>query len=169
MNLIDKARLWRLGRKLASEAVGYLLGAACMVSFICGTGTSMAQDATNPKSYVGIWRMTVQDKRIGTLELMNYNGRLTGTLTNAHANIDANGKLVEFDAIPGAAPIVQANISQNMLVINTEEADESIIPWNMTLTGEGKGTLRLAFKGHEMGPIQVTRISWQELEADSGE
>ena len=124
-----------------------------MVSLLFGTGASVAQAPTNPTSYVGIWKMTAQEKRVGTLELMNYNGRLTGTLTNAHA-------------IPGAAPIVQANISQGMLVINTEQTDEAIVPWNMTLTGEGKGLLHLAFKGHEM-TFQITRISWQENEESS--
>ncbi len=97
--------------------------------------------------------MTAQDKRVGTLELMNYKGRLTGSITNAHA-------------IPGAAPIVQASISQGMLVMSTEEADETIVPWNMTLTGEGKGLLHLAFKGHEM-TFQITRISWEENEESS--
>ena len=77
---------------------------------------------------------------------MNYNGRLTGSLTNAHATMDSSGKLVDIAAIPGAAPIVQASISQGMLVINTEQIDEAIVPWNMTLTGEGKGFLQLAFK-----------------------
>ena len=72
--------------------------------------------------------MTLQDKRVGTLELMNYNGQLTGSITNARA-------------IPGGAPIVQASISQGSLVINSEEADERITTWNMTLTGEGKGRL----------------------------
>ena len=110
--------------------------------------------------------MTAQDKRVGTLELMNYNGRLTGTLTNAHAKMDSNGKLVEFDAIPGAAPIVQASISQGVLVMSAETTDETIVPWNMTLTGEGKGLLHLAFKGHEM-TFQITRISWEENEESS--
>ncbi len=54
----------------------------------------VAQATTNPASYVGVWKMMAQDKRVGTLELMNYNGRLTGTLTNAHASMDSNGKLV---------------------------------------------------------------------------
>ena len=165
MNLIDKPRLWRLARKLAS---GSLLGATCMVSFILGTGTSIAQETANPKSYVGIWRMAQQDKRVGTLELMNYNGRLTGSITNGHAIMDANGKLVESDAIPGAAPIVQASISQGLLVINSEEADERITTWNMTLTGEGRANLQITVKGHEM-TFQITRISWEELESESGE
>jgi len=78
--------------------------------------------------------MTAQDKRVGTLELMNYNGRLTGSITNAHA-------------IPGAAPIVQASISQDMLAITTEEINEAIVPWNMTLTGEGKGAPSIGFQG----------------------
>ena len=80
-----------------ASAVGFLL-AACMVSLLVGTGPSVAQATTNQSSYTGIWMMTAQDKRVGTLELMNYNGRLTGSITNAHA-------------IPGAAPIVQASIS----------------------------------------------------------
>jgi hypothetical protein len=168
MNLIGKARLWSLTQKIASEVAGCLLGATCVVLFILDTGTSIGQATTNPKSYVGIWRMTVQDKRIGTLELINYHGRLTGSLTNGHATMDANGKLVEFDAIPGAAPIVQASISQDLLVIDTEEVAERITTWNMALTGEGKANLQLTVKGHEMGPIQLTRISWEELESESG-
>jgi hypothetical protein len=164
MNFIEKARSLSLGQKMASAAS--LLGAACMVSLLFGTGASVAQAPTNPTSYVGIWKMTAQDKRVGTLELMNYNGRLTGTLTNAHASMDSNGKLVEFDAIPGAAPIVQASISQGMLVMSAEAINEAIVPWNMTLTGEGKGLLQLAFKGHEM-TFQITRISWEENEESS--
>ena len=105
MNFIEKARSLSLGQKVASAAS--LLGAACMVSLLFGTGASVAQATTNPTSYVGIWKMTAQDKRVGTLELMNYNGRLTGSITNAHAAMDSDGKLVEFEAIPGAAPIVQ--------------------------------------------------------------
>jgi len=159
MSFIEKARSLSLGQKVTS--VASLLGAASMVSLLFVTGASAAQAPTNPTSYVGIWKMTAQDKRVSTLELMNYNGRLTGTLTNAHASMDSNGKLVEFDAIPGAAPIVQASMTQGMLVINAESIDETIVPWNMTLTGEGKGLLQLAFKGHEM-TFQITRISWEE-------
>ena len=164
MNVIEKARPWSPGQRMAS-AVG-LLGAACMVPLLFGTGASVAQTTPNTSSYMGVWKMTAQDKRVGTLELMNYNGRLVGTLTNAHASMDSNGKLVQFDAIPGAAPIVQASISQGMLVINTEQTDEAIVPWNMTLTGDGKGLLQLAFKGHEM-TFQITRISWEENEESS--
>ena len=164
MNLIEKARSLGFGQKVASAAG--LLGAACMVSSLFGTAASGAQATTNPTSCVGIWKMTAQDKRVGTLELMNYNGRLTGTLTNAHATMDGKGKLVAFDPIPGASPIVQANISQGMLVISAEAINEAIVPWNMTLTGEGKGLLQLAFKGHEM-TFQITRISWEENEESS--
>ena len=147
MNFIEKTRPCNLGKKMAPAVLGCLLGAAGTVSLLFGTPASIAQATTNPTPYLGIWKMTAQDKRVGTLELMNYNGRLTGSVTNAHG-------------IPGAAPIVQATISQGMLVMNTEEIDETIVPWNMTLTGEGKGLLQLAFKGHEM-TFQITRISWE--------
>jgi hypothetical protein len=164
MNFIEKARSLSLGQEVASAAG--LLGAACVLSLLFGTVASVAQATTNPTSYVGVWKLTAQDKRVGTLELMNYNGRLTGTLTNAHATMDSNGKLVEFDAIPGAAPIVEASISKGMLVMSAEAINEAIVPWNMTLTGEGKGLLHLAFNGHEM-TFQLTRISWEENEESS--
>ena len=164
MNYIEKARRSSSCQRMAS-AVG-LLGAVAMVSLLFATGPSLAQATANQSSYAGIWKMTAQDKRVGTLELMNYNGRLTGSLTNAHATMDSNGKLVEFDAIPGAAPIVQASISQGVLAMSTEQINEAIVPWNMTLTGEGKGLLQLALKGHEM-TFQITRISWEENEASS--
>jgi hypothetical protein len=162
MKLIEKARHRSTGQKMASAAG--MLGAASMMSLLFATGLSIAQATANQSSYAGIWKLTAQDKRVGTLELMNYNGRLTGSLTNAHATMDRSGKLVQFDAIPGAAPIVQTSISQGVLVINTEQIDEAIVPWNMTLTGEGKGLLQLAVKGHEM-TFQITRISWEENEA----
>ena len=147
MNFTEKAKPWIIGQTM--------LAVACTMSLILCIGASIAQATTNLKSYAGIWTMTLQGKRVGTLELMNYNGRLTGSITNARA-------------IPGAAPIVEAGISQDSLVINTEEADERITTWNMTLTGEGKGSLELTVKGHEMGPFQLTRISWQDLESESG-
>jgi hypothetical protein len=168
MNFTEKAKHWIIGRTMASVGVGCLLGAAGTVSLLFGTEASIAQATTNPGSYVGIWELTAQEKRVGTLELMNYNGRLAGSLTNAHATMDNNGKLVEFDAIPGAAPVVQTSISKGVLIISTEETDEAISTWNMTLTGEGKGLLQLAVKGHEMKPFQITRISWGELESESG-
>jgi hypothetical protein len=130
MNYIEKARPSSPVQKMAS-AVG-LLGAAFMVSLLFATGPSIAQaTAANQSPYAGIWKMTAQDKRVGTLELMNYHRRLTGSLTNAHATMDSNGKLVEFDAVPGAAPIVQASISQDILAISTEQINEAIVPWNM--------------------------------------
>jgi len=151
MNRIDNmARAGSDQKKLSVAVGGILLSITCTVISLIGTGILNAQVPTSPEAYVGIWQMTAQDKRVGTLELMNYNGRLTGSITNAHA-------------IPGAAPIVQASISQDMLAITTEEINEAIVPWNMTLTGEGKGLLQLAFKGHEM-TFQITRISWEENE-----
>jgi len=61
--------------------------------------------------------MTVQGKRAGTLELMTYNGRLNRSITNSHAIMDGNGELAELEAIPGAAPIVRADISGDALSV----------------------------------------------------
>jgi hypothetical protein len=151
-------------KKLSVTVRGILLFVSFTVTVLISTGMLHAQAPTDPKAYAGIWKLTAQNKRVGTLELMNYNGRLTGSLTNAHATMDKAGKLPEFDAIPGASPIVEASSSQGMLVISAESIDETIVPWNMTLTGEGKGSLQLAFKGHEM-TFEITWISWEENEA----
>jgi hypothetical protein len=56
-----------------------------MAPLLFGTGPAVAQPTTNQSSYTGIWKVMAQDKRVATLELMNYNGRLTGALTNAHS------------------------------------------------------------------------------------
>jgi hypothetical protein len=157
MKLLEKTHLSR----------SRLLGAAFTVVFLLGTGFSAAQATANLNSYAGVWKMTVQGKRVGTLELMTYNGRLTGSITNGHATMDGNGKLVELKAIPGAAPIVRADISGDALVISTEEVNESISTWEMTLTGPKTGLLRFAVKGHEMTPFQISQISWAENEEDA--
>jgi len=133
-----------------------------MVSLVFGTGASVAQATTNPTSYVGIWKMTAQDKRVGTLELMNYNGATDWHLTNAHASMDSNGKLVSLTLFGCGSYCPSKHFKKAMLVIDTEQTDEAIVPWNMTLTGEGKGLLQLAFKGHEM-TFQITRISWRRM------
>ena len=162
MNCVVNMSRARSGQSTVSAAIRqFLLLTTCAVIFCSAKGVMTAQTSTNAKAYIGIWKLTAGDKRVGTLELINYNGRLTGSLTNAHAAMDSNGKLVQFDAVPGASPVVDTNLSQGTLTISTETTDEHIVPWNMTLTGEGKGLLQLAAKGHEM-TFQITRISWEE-------
>jgi hypothetical protein len=72
-----------------------------MLSLPFATAPSIAQATVNQSSYAGIWKLTAQDKRVGTLELINYNGRLTGSLTNAHATMDSSGKLVPVGRYSG--------------------------------------------------------------------
>ena len=163
MKLLEKTHLSRSRQKIASTTVsGLLLGAVFTVEFLFGTGPSAAQGAANLNSYAGIWKMTAQGKRVGTLELVTYNRRLTDSITNGHATMDGNGKL---EAIPGAAPIVRADISGGALIISTEEREHFDLgndpDWTKT------GLLKFAVKGHEMTPFQISQISWDENEEDA--
>lgn len=168
MNLIDQPPRWGFRRKALSTVTGAVaLAIACTVLVTFGSLPSKAQSLSRPDSYLGIWKMTVDGKRVGTLELMNYNGRIAGSITNAHAGFDANGKLVAFEAIPGAAPIVETNIAGNMLKITTEEVDGRPTTWNMSLSGQETGQLQLAVEGHPMPPFQTAKISWNENEKDA--
>ena len=168
MNLINQAPRWSIRRKALSTAAGaVVLAMACAVLVTLGSRPSRAQSVSGPDSYLGIWKMTVDGKRVGTLELMNYNGRMAGSITNAHAGFDGNGKLVAFEAIPGAAPIVETNLSDNMLKITTEEVDGRPTTWNMSLSAQGAGHLQLAVEGHPMPPFQIEKISWKENEKDA--
>jgi beta-lactamase regulating signal transducer with metallopeptidase domain len=168
MNLINQAPQWSFRRKALSTVTGVVgLALVCAVLVTFGSRPSRAQSMSSPDSYTGIWKMTVDGKRVGTLEIMNYNGKIAGSITNAHAGFDSNGKLVAFEAIPGAAPIVEADISGNMLKITTEEVDGRPTTWNMSLSGEGAGELQLAVEGHPMPPFQIAKISWKENEKDA--
>lgn len=168
MNLINQAPRWGIKQKALSTATGAVaLVIACAVLVTIGSRPSRAQSASSPDSYLGIWKMTVDGKRVGTLELMNYNGRMAGSITNAHAGFDGSGKLVAFEAIPGAAPIVETNVSENMLKITTEEVDGRPTTWNMSLSGRGAGQLQLAVEGHPMPPFQIEKISWEQNEKDA--
>lgn len=143
------------------------LAIACAVLVAFGSRPSKAQSVSSPDSYLGIWKMTVDGKRVGTLEFMSYHGRIAGSITNAHAGFDDKGKLRAFEAIPGAAPVVETNISGNMLKITTEEVDGRPTTWNMSLSGQGAGQLQLAVEGHPMPPFQIAKISWNENERDA--
>ena len=168
MNLINQAPRWSFKQKILSTVTGGLaLTIACAALIAFGSRPSKAQSVSSPDSYLGIWTMTVDGKRVGTLELMSYNGRIAGSITNAHAGFDNNGRLVAFKAIPGAAPIVETNISGNMLKITTEEVDGRPTTWNMSLSGQGAGQLQLAVEGHPMPPFQIAKISWNENEKDA--
>ena len=168
MNLINQPPRWGFKQKALSTVTGGVaLAIACTVLVTFGSRPSKAQSVSSPDSYLGIWKMTVDGKRVGTLELMSFNGRIAGSITNAHASFDDNGKIVAFEAIPGAAPIVETNISGNMLKITTEEVDGRPTTWNMSLSGQGAGQLQLAVEGHPMPPFQIAKISWNENEKDA--
>lgn len=87
---------------------------------------------------------------------------------NLTPSADASAHFIRFEAIPGAAPIVEASLSGDALIITTEEENGSLSLWNMTLTGPQTGLLQFTVKGHEFGPFQVSKISWDENEEDSG-
>ena len=53
--------------------------------------------------------MSFHGKRVGILEFMKYKDQLTGSLTNAHEAIGADG-IVSMYQIPGSAPVVETAI-----------------------------------------------------------
>ena len=157
-------------RKAISTVMGVLLTAAAFIAVLqLSTLPAAGQAAAVPglDAYVGIWRMSFHGKRVGILEFMKYKDQLTGSLTNAHAAIGADG-IVSMYQIPGSAPVVETAISEGTLHFVVAEPSEATLGFQMTLKGSDKAYLlfnRKAPNGQTMD-FELTKVSWDENEAD---
>jgi hypothetical protein len=122
------------------------------------------QVSTGADSYIGIWRLSFHGNQVGVLEFMKYKDQLTGSLTNMHGKIGADGAISIYQ-VPGSAPVVETSMSQGGLHFVVVEPRVPI-NFEMTLDGTDKAHLVYFRSNGETLKLELTRVSEDENNAE---
>jgi beta-lactamase regulating signal transducer with metallopeptidase domain len=111
------------------------------------------------ESYIGLWALNLNDKQVGTLQLITYKGKLIGSITEGHAKAE-DGKVVAIEPKPGSLPIVEGTIVDGALHIIVAELHDASAGFRMTLDGENHGKLLFDNRGPHGEVIEfvITKI-----------
>ncbi len=114
--------------------------AVCLVIMVLAAASSVAQTTSVPDTYIGVWRMFLNGKRVGTLQLLDYKGKLTGTVTNGHGSVGDDGTIQMYE-VPGGSPIVESSLSGGDLHFVMAAPFNTTNDFKMTLNGPDKAHL----------------------------
>ena len=172
MHLIDRKPASSRAAKLLSVAVGCsLLAATCIVISAFTIQPASAQSATGLQQFVGTWKTTVNGQPAATVQILTYQGKLTGSISNGDFGVDDKSNAITswHDGTPGGAPIVEASISGQTLAFKTLDLDGPFA-WELALTGPGKADLRIAEalpNGSKLPAIPAERIDTASTKDDN--
>ena len=82
----------------------------CLVIMVLAAASSFAQLASVPDFYIGIWRRYLNGKMVGTIQLLDYKEKVTGTFSNGNGKVGDDGAIQMYET-PGAIPIVESSLS----------------------------------------------------------
>jgi TonB family protein len=153
-NILEKRIMHLIDRKPASSRAAIFLSLAGACSLLAATciGISAftlqpasAQSASDLRQFVGTWKTTVNGQPAATVQILTYQGKLTGSISNGNFGVDEKTNTINEwrNGTPGGAPIVEASISGQTLAFKTLDLDGPVA-WDLTLTGPGKADLRIA-------------------------
>lgn len=125
---------------------------------------SFSQVAPGLDTYVGIWRMSLNGKTVGTIQLLKYKDKLTGSVTNGHASIGDGGAIHMHEA-PGGQPIVESALSEGVLHFVMAAAFDTTSDFTMTLNGPDKAHLIFYAHNGQTIDFDLRRVSWDENNA----
>jgi len=94
------------------------------------------------KDFAGTWHWMFQGKPFATMVLHLDGGRITGSITNEHINMDGNGKITIAEATEGISPIVRASLEKGVLHVVGKDGDDEI-EWLIELKSADSAELRI--------------------------
>ena len=129
-NILEKRIMHLIDRKPASSRAAIFLSLAGACSLLAATciGISAftlqpasAQSASDLRQFVGTWKTTVNGQPAATVQILTYQGKLTGSISNGDFGIDEKSNTITgwHDGTPGGSPIVEASISGQTLAFKT--------------------------------------------------
>ena len=136
----------------------------CLVIMVLAAASSFAQLASVPDTYIGIWRRYQNGKMVGTVELLNYKGKLTGTFSGSRGSIGDDGAIQIYE-IPGGVPIVESSLSGGDLHLVLAGPGDTTNDLKMTLTGPDKAHLTCYLRNGRTLELDLKKISMDENEA----
>jgi TonB family protein len=146
MNLIDPKTFASRAVKLASAFLGAgLLAATAIGISTLGIEAANAQASSGFASFLGTWKTTVNGKPAAIIEIFEYQGKLTGDVSNGNFGVDEQNNVINdwSYGTPGGAPIVEASLSGQTLAFKTVDSGGPGA-WELRLTSPGKAELRIA-------------------------
>ncbi|MDE3164710.1 MAG: hypothetical protein KGN36_02810, partial [Acidobacteriota bacterium] len=101
-----------------------------------------------PAKFAGTW----EAKSKGTLFLIlkiKTGEKISGTIRSGHVHIGDHGELLEVSPPEDQEnPIFFAHVDGDKLVFNYQDDDDQILQFELTLTGDDAGELRIVDKDH---------------------
>jgi TonB family protein len=178
-NILEKRIMHLIDRKPASSPAAIFLSLAIACSLLAATciGISAftlqpasAQSASDLSQFIGTWKTTVNGQPAATLQILTYQGKLTGSVSNGDFGVDEKTNTINdwHNGTPGGAPIVEASISGQTLAFKTLDLDGPVA-WDLTLTGPGKADLRIAEalpNGTKLPAIDAERVDTASAKED---
>lgn len=133
------------GAMCAALALSLLI-LVCTAAFSTGAASSAPANA-DPQPFVGTWQAKFDGKvfQIVTLELKN--GKLTGSVSRGHIELNDEGGMTAAELKEGSDPIVDAKLKGNVLNFITTSRSEAANAkpdtdtFEMTLTGKDEATI----------------------------
>jgi TonB family protein len=164
MNLIDPRPPAGRYAKLASVLLGGgMLAATALGISAFSIEAAIAQTSSDLSRYLGTWKTTVNGKPAAIVQLFEYQGKLTGSVSNGDFGVDEknNNAITGWSyGTPGGAPIVEASISGQTLAFKTVDGGGPV-SWELTLASPDKAELRITEalpNGSKLPAIAAERI-----------
>ncbi len=179
-NILEKRIMHLIDRKPASSraAIFLSLAGACSLLAVTCVGISAftlqpasAQTSSDLRQFVGTWKTTVNGQPAATVQILTYQGKLTGSMSNGDFGVDDKTNTINdwHNGTPGGSPIVEASISGQTLAFKTLDLDGPVA-WDLTLTSPGKADLRIAeamANGTKPPPIPAERVDTASAKDDN--
>ena len=131
---------------------------------VLAAASSFAQLASVPDTYIGIWRRYLNGKMVGTIQLLDYKGKVTGTFSNGHGKVGDDGAIQMYET-PGAIPIVESSLSGGDLHLVLAAPFDTTNDLKMTLTGPDKAHLTCYLRNGRNLELDLKKVSMDENDA----
>ena len=131
---------------------------------VLAAASSFAQLASVPDTYIGIWRRYLNGKMVGTIQLLDYKGKVTGTFSNGHGKVGDDGAIQMYET-PGAIPIVESSLSGGDLHLVLAAPFDTTNDLKMTLTGPDKAHLTCYLRNGRTLELDLKKVSMDENDA----
>ena len=162
--LTMRSRQGETGSTIATVTSSITKTIICLAILILATAPSLAQLASVPDTYIGIWRRYYNGKVAGTVELVNYKGKVTGIFSGSAGKVGDDGAIQMFGT-PGGTPIVESSLSGNDLHMVIAGPFDTTNEIKMTLTGPNKAHLTCYGNHGRVVEFDLKKVSMEENDA----
>jgi hypothetical protein len=131
---------------------------AAIVLAAAGLLCAAAPDKPGPEKFAGTWEATAKGTTFLVLKI-TAGQKISGSMKTGEIHMDEKGELLEVGPPEeDESPIFFAQVEGDLLTFNCQSGDESVLSFELKLTGEGAGELRIVDKDHpNLKPMPVHR------------